>query len=167
MPASLTEIFELFDFSRRNRVAIGDIPYMLECAGYTDRILSVDHVHTMQLLMDPTHSGYVSFEDFQRIVLRGAPDMGVPETLWAAFRMFDVQNRGIIALEDLISVACLEVHALTEHECCYVMQKLTRSKWGIVRQRANSSGNSVRFGIDGASSKRGITFEDFKRALQH
>jgi Ca2+-binding EF-hand superfamily protein len=144
MAATLEEIFELFDFSRRNRVAISDVPYMLECAGYTDRILSVEHVHNMQLLMDPTHLGYVSFEDFQRIVRRGAPEMATSDSLWAAFRMFDVQNRGIIALEDLIAVACIEVHALTEHECRYVMQKLTSGM-----------------------SRRGMTFEDFKRALQH
>ena len=143
MTASLKEIFELFDFSRRNRVAVSDVPYMLECAGYTDRVLSVEDVHNMQLLMDPEHSGYVSFEQFERIVSRGAPEVGTSESLWTAFRMFDIQNRGVISLEDLIAVACIESHALTEHECRYVMQKL-------------SSG----------TSRRGMTFDDFRRALQ-
>jgi Ca2+-binding EF-hand superfamily protein len=97
----------------------------------------------MQLLMDPTHSGYVRFEDFQRIVLRGAPELCASDSLWAAFRMFDVQNRGFVSTEDVIAVACVELHALTEQECRFVMQKLTS---GIGR--------------------RGMTFEDFKRALQ-
>lgn len=139
---SLREAFDLFDLEDANAIRRDDLPYLLKTIGMGPEVFSFNDVEDMQRSMDPGETGSITFDSFLRVVKHALICSGSDEEKWKAFKLFDREHRGAISLEDLIATSEDCGSVLSEEQCAFIF-------------------DTVR-----SSNKRGITFEEFKRATE-
>lgn len=145
-------VFRLFDFANENQILCDDLGCVLSALGYDpDATLSVastlmvDEDSTPKLtkmltltadgLWESTSfgsSGSVATKISLSRFLKGIRDLqdirgGKEDLVATCFRMFDIQRRGIVTVEDMLAVACLGENAVSAEVAKDIVLKLRRS----------------------------------------
>jgi Ca2+-binding EF-hand superfamily protein len=165
-----TQVFRLYDFNHRDEVTVDDMPYVLTALGYDpDATLSAaisfmcDDDAGSSTTRTPTiaQDANMNFLRMSTRPIREVPTVvkldrflsglaelqamrgGVSDLVSTSFRLFDIQRRGIISIEDMIATACLGGNStLSAEECKDIVQSLK-----------------------GSSSIKGLTLRDFRTYL--
>ncbi|CUF65009.1 Hypothetical protein, putative [Bodo saltans] len=166
-----TQVFRLYDFNHRDEVTVDDMPFVLTALGYDpDATLSAaisfmcdDDAPGSSTTRTPTvtQDANVNFLRLSTRPIRDVPTVikldrflsglaelqamrgCVGDLVSTSFRLFDIQRRGIISIEDMIATACLGGNsALSAEECKDIVQSLK-----------------------GSSSIKGLTLRDFRTYL--
>jgi Ca2+-binding EF-hand superfamily protein len=135
MNVPVEDVLRLFDYTKKGVVATHDVPDIFECLGIGGGVLSGGVMENLVGIMDPKGTGVVAFSAFKSSLDDAKNFAGVNDRdKFNAFRLFDVQKRGSISKENLISVAHLSANVLSLQECQTVVEQLSgpRRK-GIMR----------------------------------
>ncbi len=117
--ATIQSAFSLFDKNSSNTISPEDVAPLMRFLGQfpSEQILS-DSI--MKQLMESAHSREISYEAFEKMMLKSllehAYDPDDQETLLAAFRTLDADNRGYIEVETLRDSFAAGHHGLREKE---------------------------------------------------
>lgn len=168
-----TQVFRLYDFTHRDEVTVDNIPFVLTALGYDpDSTLSAaislmcdddaGSSTTKTPVRTPTaNQDSVNFLRMSTRPIREVPTIiklnrflsglaelqvmrgGVSDLVSTSFRLFDIQRRGIVSVEDMIANACIGGNnTLSAEECKDIVQSLK-----------------------GSSTIKGLTLRDFRTYL--
>ena len=152
--AELREAFNLFDSEGTGRIPSMEVKVALRALGF-----EVRKEELRQLLAEAgcNTSGTMDFNEFIRVL---SMKMGEKETkadVQRAFKMFDVNDKGHISLEDIKDVADLLEYPMTEEELKEMME-FAKPKGGV--------GAETKGTRSGASDSLHVSEDDFLRLMK-
>jgi Ca2+-binding EF-hand superfamily protein len=138
----LSTVFNLFDSTGRGFISVEDLPVVLRSLGLGSEYLTPEVYDSMKSALDPKRTGLVTFDAYMQIIAPCMPKPGSFEEQFRVFRMLDRSKKGYLSYDDLVAVGNVEcLGLLSEKQCSFIMEQLR------------------------STSRPGITFDDFKRAI--
>eukprot|EP00760_Papus_ankaliazontas_P033608 PhM_4_TR6499/c0_g1_i1/m.61595/K16465/CETN1; centrin-1 len=130
----IREAFELFDSDCSGAINAEELELVLKGLGFVD--MPKQEISALMKKMDKDNSGEIEFPEFEAVVSK-MTQRGTLDEIWKAYKLFDVDQKGRITMDDLKRVASEEATKVEDDvlqrilkECCeYPSKGMSFEEW--------------------------------------
>lgn len=127
--AEIKEAFDLYDKNQQGKISVDMIGTVIRSVG---RNPTQQEVKEMIEDADPEKTGFVTYEQFLKLVKRAPTRAELEEEVQEAFKVFDKDNKGLIPLAELRHVLTTLGEKLTTDEVDEVLKDAKVDKDGNI-----------------------------------
>ncbi|XP_063371327.1 uncharacterized protein LOC134659592 [Cydia amplana] len=125
----LRQAFNLLDYNGEGKMNAQDFRVAIKALGYEPTAEELQHMING---VDKGGSGKLSFENFQTLLMRKVMALDTDGDIMKSFRLFDVDDSGLISFENLKAVTEILGTYLTDEEIEEMMDDADKDYDGLV-----------------------------------